>query len=80
MLQATSLAFPFIVVRITYLFLSAFEASNPKWALTVTLVPFILMALVMEYAVVCIYLITGMLLSASKYTSMADGDMYLSEP
>lgn len=75
-----SLAFPFIVVRITYLFLSEFEASNLKWALTVTLVPFILMALVMEYAVVCIYLITGILLPSSKYTSMAEGGVFLREP
>lgn len=58
-----ALATPLIIVRITYLFLAVFHGSDPKWdELNGSIVPFLLMGLVMEYAVVCIYLATGFII------------------
>ncbi|OOF93586.1 hypothetical protein ASPCADRAFT_132594 [Aspergillus carbonarius ITEM 5010] len=62
-LQTLALALPFIVVRITYLFLSVFQATDLRWNdLVGPIAPFLLMGLLMEYAVVCIYLATGFII------------------
>ncbi|RAK95357.1 uncharacterized protein BO80DRAFT_487172 [Aspergillus ibericus CBS 121593] len=62
-LQSLALALPFIIVRITYLFLSVFQASDLRWNdLVGPIAPFLLMGLLMEYAVVCIYLATGFII------------------
>ncbi|OQE06739.1 hypothetical protein PENVUL_c016G07568 [Penicillium vulpinum] len=62
-LNATALATPFIVVRIVYLFLSVFEPSDLRWNdLSGPIAPFLTMGLLMEYAVVSIYLITGFII------------------
>lgn len=62
-----ALAMPFIIVRITYLFLSVFQSSDPKWSdLTGWVVPFLLMGLLMEYAVVCIYISTGFIIPGRR--------------
>ena len=55
-----ALALPFLVVRITYLFLSVFSATDLRWNdLAGPIAPFVLMGLLMEYAVVWVYLGTG---------------------
>ncbi|KAJ5114132.1 hypothetical protein N7456_002666 [Penicillium angulare] len=62
-LRAMALATPFIVVRITYLFLSVFQASDLRWnALAGPIAPFLTMGLLMEYIVVWIYLTTGFII------------------
>ena len=59
-----SLAMPFIVVRLVYFFLGVFDSSTQKWSILAgSIVPFLLMGLLMEYVVVCIYLATGFLIS-----------------
>lgn len=51
---------PFIVVRITYLFLSVYQPSDSRWNdLSGAIGPFVVMVLLMEYIVVCIYIATG---------------------
>ncbi|KAJ5559402.1 hypothetical protein N7513_001801 [Penicillium frequentans] len=56
---------PFAVVRITYLFLSVLHTSDLRWKpLLGPIAPFLVMGLLMEYFVVCIYLITGIVISA----------------
>lgn len=56
---------PFIVVRITYLFLSVLHTSDLRWnALLGPIAPFLVMGLLMEYFVVCIYLINGLIIPA----------------
>ncbi|KAJ5642891.1 uncharacterized protein N7484_005398 [Penicillium longicatenatum] len=64
-LKAMAFGTPFIGVRITYLFLSVLHASDLRWnALLGPIAPFLVMGLLMEYFVVCIYLITGLLIPA----------------
>ncbi|KAJ6108445.1 hypothetical protein N7523_009768 [Penicillium sp. IBT 18751x] len=66
-LKAMALATPFMVVRIIFLFLSVFDSSDLRWsALYGPIAPFLTMGLLMEYSVVCIYLITGFILSPWK--------------
>ncbi|KAJ5334587.1 hypothetical protein N7452_006990 [Penicillium brevicompactum] len=61
--NATILATPFIIVRISYLFLSVYEPSDPRWNdLSGPIAPFVTMGLIMEYTVVCIYLATGFMI------------------
>ncbi|CAG7925164.1 unnamed protein product [Penicillium olsonii] len=61
--DATALATPFIIVRISYLFLSVYQPSDLRWNdLSGPIAPFVTMGLLMEYAVVCIYLTTGFLI------------------
>ncbi|KAJ5645726.1 hypothetical protein N7507_011737 [Penicillium longicatenatum] len=61
----TAFGTPFIGVRITYLFISVLHASDLRWnALLGPIAPFLVMGLLMEYFVVCIYLITGLLIPA----------------
>lgn len=56
---------PFIVVRINYLFLSVLHTSDLRWnALLGPIAPFLVMGLLMEYFVVCIYLSTGLMIPA----------------
>lgn len=51
---------PFIIVRITYLFLSVYRPSDEKWnILSGAVGPFVAMVLLMEYVVVGIYIVTG---------------------
>ncbi|KAE8352208.1 hypothetical protein BDV28DRAFT_5354 [Aspergillus coremiiformis] len=62
-LKAMALALPFIIVRITYLFLSSLHGSDRRWNdLTGPIAPFLVMGLLMEYVVVCIYLVTGFII------------------
>ncbi|OJJ97426.1 hypothetical protein ASPACDRAFT_80319 [Aspergillus aculeatus ATCC 16872] len=62
-LKAMALALPFLIVRIAYLFLSVFHATDLRWNdLVGPIAPFVLMGLSMEYAVVWIYLGTGFLI------------------
>ncbi|KAJ5885861.1 hypothetical protein N7504_011697 [Penicillium tannophilum] len=64
-LKAMFFSTPFIVVRITYLFLSVLHTSDLRWnALLGPIAPFLVMGLLMEYFVVCIYLITGIMIPA----------------
>ncbi|KAJ5364336.1 uncharacterized protein N7496_010049 [Penicillium cataractarum] len=66
-LQAMMIALPFIVVRITYLFLSVVDPSDLRWNdLTGPIAPYLLMGLIMEYAVVCIYLATGFIIPQQR--------------
>ncbi|KAE8555688.1 hypothetical protein TMatcc_002954 [Talaromyces marneffei ATCC 18224] len=58
-LRNASLTMPFFVVRLTYAFLSIYRADQTWNSLTGPVVPFIVMALLMEYCVVIIYLYTG---------------------
>lgn len=62
-----AIALPFIVVRITYLFLSVIHPSDHRWNdLAGPITPYLLMGLVMEYAVVCIYLATGFIIPRQR--------------
>lgn len=62
-LKTSTLATPFITVRICYLFLSVFYPLDPRWAnLTGRIVPFLFMGLVMEYCVVGLFLATGFII------------------
>ncbi|KAJ5765301.1 hypothetical protein N7520_004860 [Penicillium odoratum] len=64
LLKAMTLGTPFIVVRITYLFLSVLHTSDLKWnALLGPIAPFLVMGLLMEYFVVGVYLTTGVMMS-----------------
>lgn len=66
-LKAMALATPFMVVRITFLFLAVFDSSDLRWsALYGPIAPFLTMGLLMEYSVVCIYLTTGFIVSPWK--------------
>ncbi|KAE8371314.1 hypothetical protein BDV26DRAFT_302836 [Aspergillus bertholletiae] len=68
-LKALALALPFIIVRIAYLFLSVVHASDLRWNnLAGPIAPFLLMGLLMEYAVVCIYLVTGFIIPSWSRT------------
>ena len=61
------LATPFLAVRITFLFLSVFHPLDLRWsALRGPVVPFLIMGLLMEYSVVCIYLVTGAIIRPWK--------------
>lgn len=50
---------PFFIVRLTYAFLSIYRQIQTWNSLTGPVAPFIVMALLMEYCVVLIYLYTG---------------------
>lgn len=55
-------SFPFVVVRITYAFLSIFKSNSlqSKWdALYGSATAFVLMVLIMEYIVVIIFIVVG---------------------
>ena len=61
------MALPFIVVRITYLFLSVVHPLDLRWNdLAGPIAPYLLMGLIMEYAVVCIYLATGFIIPRQR--------------
>lgn len=61
------IALPFIVVRITYLFLSVVHPLDLRWNdLAGPIAPYLLMGLIMEYAVVCIYLATGFIIPRQR--------------
>lgn len=62
-----AIALPFIVVRITYLFLSVVQPSDLRWNdLAGPIAPYLLMGLLMEYAVVCIYLAIGFIIPVQR--------------
>ena len=66
-MQGMTAAIPFLLVRMVYLFLSVFHPDHGKWnALEGALGPYVAMVLVMEYVVVCIYLMTGFRIPATK--------------
>ncbi|KMP01725.1 hypothetical protein DIZ76_010951 [Coccidioides immitis] len=68
-LRGISTAMPFCLVRLTYLFLSIFRPSEPRWnELLGDTAPYVVMGLLMEYAVVCIYIFTGFQIPPSKKT------------
>ncbi|PCG93919.1 Hypothetical protein PENO1_060730 [Penicillium occitanis (nom. inval.)] len=58
-LSSASLAMPFFIVRLTYAFLSIYRQDQTWNSLTGPVAPFIVMALLMEYCVLLIYLYTG---------------------
>ncbi|KAJ5606469.1 hypothetical protein N7510_009250 [Penicillium lagena] len=66
-MQGMAAAIPFLLVRMVYMFLSIFHPDHEKWnALQGALGPYVVMVLVMEYVVVCIYLMTGFHIPATK--------------
>lgn len=66
-LKAMALATPFMIVRITFLFLSVFDSTNLRWsALYGPIAPFLTMGLLTEYSVVCIYLTVGLIIPPWK--------------
>jgi hypothetical protein len=72
-LIGATMALPFLVVRIVYAFLSIFDNDGrrpfyeSKWSyLAGSLAAYILMGLVMEYVVVCIYIFIGMMIRPSE--------------
>ncbi|KAL4785949.1 hypothetical protein BJX76DRAFT_346557 [Aspergillus varians] len=77
-LKATAIATPFIIVRITYLFLSVFDVSDLRWNdLVGPVAPFITMGLLMEYSVVCIYLVTGFVIPS--WRNIKESEVLLEE-
>ncbi|CAG8273190.1 unnamed protein product [Penicillium salamii] len=71
--NATALATPFIIVRISYLFLSVYQPSDLRWNdLNGPIAPFITMGLFMEYTVVCIYLVTGFVIASWREIQKPD--------
>lgn len=71
-LIGSTLALPFLVVRVVYSFLSIFDNGGDlfyesKWSyLDGSLAAYIVMGLVMEYVVVCIYISVGMMARPPK--------------
>lgn len=63
-----ALALPFIIVPITYLFLSVVHKSDLRWNnLAGPIASFLLMGLLMDYTVVYIYLATGFTISGWRH-------------
>lgn len=61
------IALPFIVVRTAYLFLSVVHPTDLRWNdLAGPITPYLLLGLLMEYAVVCIYLATGFIIPVQR--------------
>ncbi|KAK9319479.1 hypothetical protein V1517DRAFT_349058 [Lipomyces orientalis] len=59
-LNGSSAAMLFFVVRLAYSFLSVYHSAQLTWnPLDGPIAPFVVMVLLMEYIVVCIYLFTG---------------------
>ncbi|KAJ5090095.1 hypothetical protein N7532_008779 [Penicillium argentinense] len=59
-LQATAVATPSVLVRISYLSLSVFHSDGGKWnTLTGDIGPFVVIFIVMEYVVGLLYVSTG---------------------
>lgn len=54
-----SMAMPFFVVRLSYAFLLIYRQEETWHSLTGPVAPYIVMALLMEYCVVLIYLYAG---------------------
>ncbi|KAJ5540436.1 hypothetical protein N7494_005512 [Penicillium frequentans] len=72
-LKAMVFGTQFVVVRITYLFLSVFHTSDLRWKpLLGPIAPFLVMGLLMEYFVACIYLITGIVIPAKAIPAAKD--------
>ncbi|KAL4881336.1 hypothetical protein BJY04DRAFT_218505 [Aspergillus karnatakaensis] len=72
-LKVLALAAPFIIVRIVYLFLSVYEASDERWNdLTGPVIPFLFMGLGTEYIVVWMYLATGFVIPRKEGAVMLD--------
>jgi hypothetical protein len=58
---------PFFVIRLLYALFSIFATSNTEWSpLRGSIAPFVIMALLMEYIVVCIYIFTGLHVPAGR--------------
>ena len=65
---------PFLVVRIAYAFLSVFDANDlhSKWNdLYGSVAAFVIMALIMEYIVVLVYLSIGFRISPVRVNKQA---------
>ncbi|GIJ90923.1 hypothetical protein Asppvi_009888 [Aspergillus pseudoviridinutans] len=66
-LKGMALAVPFIIVRIAWLFLSIYHPDDKRWSnLSGDIGPFVVMAALMEYIIVCIYIGTGFMIPATK--------------
>ncbi|KKK19518.1 hypothetical protein ARAM_003495 [Aspergillus rambellii] len=66
-LKGIALAVPFLIVRISWLFLSIYHPDDPRWSnLDGDIGPFVVMTAVMEYIVVWIYIGTGFMIPATK--------------
>jgi hypothetical protein len=63
------LAIPFLIIRTVYALLSVFATSlDSKWdTIYGSAVVFALMALLMEYVAVCIFVYTGLTLPSSRH-------------
>lgn len=58
---------PFFVIRLIYALLSVFSTSSHKWSpLTGSIALFVVLALLMEYIVVYIYIFTGFSIPAGR--------------
>jgi hypothetical protein len=78
-LKGMGLAVPFIVVRIAWLFLSIYHPDDKRWSnLGGDIGAFVVMAALMEYIVVCIYIGTGFMIPATKGLTRA-GDQELEQ-
>ncbi|GIC92450.1 uncharacterized protein Aud_008916 [Aspergillus udagawae] len=72
-LKGMGLAIPFIIVRIAWLFLSIYHPDDKRWSnLGGDIGPFVVMAALMEYIVVCIYIATGFMIPATKGVTRSD--------
>ncbi|GIK06695.1 hypothetical protein Aspvir_002345 [Aspergillus viridinutans] len=78
-LKSMALAIPFIIVRIAWLFLSIYHPDDKRWSnLGGDIGPFVVMAALMEYIIVCIYIGTGFMIPATKGVTR-DGDQELEQ-
>ncbi|KAK9242880.1 hypothetical protein V1506DRAFT_524189 [Lipomyces tetrasporus] len=77
-LKGSSAAMLFFVVRLAYSFLSLYHSAELTWnPLDGPIAPFVVMVLLMEYIVVCIYLFTGFDIKHSageRQVGMTTGD------
>ena len=72
-LRGTTLAIPFLIIRITYAFLAVFRYTDQRWNdLSGSVGIFVAMALIMEYAVVCLYLGVGYMIPSVKSPKKAE--------
>lgn len=70
---------PFFIVRLAYAFLSVYRDDDTWNSLTGPVAPFIVMALLMEYCVVVIYLYTGFKIHPSTKASTAHNNQQWDE-
>lgn len=78
-LLGATIALPFLLIRMVYAFLSAFDNDGrpfyeSKWSyLDGSLAAYIVMSLLMEYVVVCVFNFVGMTVDHSKFDRDGNG-------